>query len=155
MLRLGMWGWQMQVTHTVAYAVQAASMLARMPPNCPVPSRELAELGDMPNRFLLQILRSLATHGILESTVGVSGGYFLARPASMITLLDIAEACDFHLQPSVPDIRGLSALIRQQLMAIATNASIAAQRELRRVTLADLANGADPPIKYFMGPRIA
>jgi Rrf2 family protein len=48
----------------------------------------------MPERFLLQILRSLVTHGILQSTRGVEGGYSLDRDPSEISLLEIIEAID-------------------------------------------------------------
>ncbi len=48
----------------------------------------------MPERFLLQILRNLVTHGILRSTRGVDGGYALVRPADQISLLDVIEAIE-------------------------------------------------------------
>lgn len=48
----------------------------------------------MPERFLLQILRSLVTSGLLRSTRGVEGGYRLARTADEISVLDIVESID-------------------------------------------------------------
>ena len=48
----------------------------------------------MPERFLLQILRNLVTHGILRSTRGVDGGYALIRPADQISLLEVIEAIE-------------------------------------------------------------
>jgi Rrf2 family protein len=48
----------------------------------------------MPERFLLQILRVLVTHGILKSTRGVDGGYSLSRPPDQISLLEVIEAID-------------------------------------------------------------
>jgi Rrf2 family protein len=48
----------------------------------------------MPERFLLQILRNLVTHGILRSTRGVEGGYSLTRPPEQISLLDVIEAIE-------------------------------------------------------------
>ncbi len=48
----------------------------------------------MPERFLLQILRVLVTHGILRSTRGVDGGYSLTKPADQISLLEVIEAID-------------------------------------------------------------
>jgi hypothetical protein len=48
----------------------------------------------MPERFLLQILRVLVTHGILRSTRGVDGGYALTKPADQISLLEVIEAID-------------------------------------------------------------
>jgi Rrf2 family protein len=52
----------------------------------------------MPERFLLQILRNLVTHGILRSTRGVDGGYTLTRPPEEISLLDVIEAIEGPLQ---------------------------------------------------------
>ena len=48
----------------------------------------------MPERFLLQILRNLVTHGILRSTRGVEGGYALTRPPEQISLLEVIEAIE-------------------------------------------------------------
>lgn len=48
----------------------------------------------MPERFLLQILRNLVTHGILRSTRGVDGGYSLVRQPDDISLLEIIEAIE-------------------------------------------------------------
>ena len=48
----------------------------------------------MPERFLLQILRNLVTHGILRSTRGVDGGYSLVRPADEVSVLDVIEAIE-------------------------------------------------------------
>ena len=48
----------------------------------------------MPERFLLQILRNLVTHGILRSTRGVDGGYSLVKPADQISLLEVIEAIE-------------------------------------------------------------
>ena len=135
----------MRITRTIVYAVQATTTLAKMQSDRPVPCSELAKIGKMPQRFLLQILHCLVTRGILESAPGASGGYYLARPASTITLLDIVEAFDFPLQPAVPEMKGLSLPMRQQLMASATKISAATRRELQRVTIADLVICADPP----------
>ena len=48
----------------------------------------------MPERFLLQILRDLVTHGILHSTRGVEGGYTLDRRPEDVSLLDVIEAIE-------------------------------------------------------------
>ncbi|HWB00312.1 MAG TPA: Rrf2 family transcriptional regulator, partial [Pirellulales bacterium] len=61
----------MKISRTVTYAVQAVLQLARADGSRPVPCSQLASQGQMPERFLLQILRSLVTHGILQSTRGV------------------------------------------------------------------------------------
>ena len=58
----------MKLSRTVAYAIQATLQLAQSKSENPVPCSQLAAQGHMPERFLLQILRHLVTHGILHST---------------------------------------------------------------------------------------
>jgi Rrf2 family transcriptional regulator, cysteine metabolism repressor len=84
----------MKLSRTVSYAVRATLQLAQSDPATPVPCSRLASAGEMPERFLLQILRVLVTHGILRSTRGVEGGYALSRPADQISLLEVIEAID-------------------------------------------------------------
>jgi Rrf2 family protein len=84
----------MKLSRTVAYAVRATLQLAQLQADGPVPCSKLAAEGKMPERFLLQILRNLVTHGILRSTRGVDGGYALVRPASEISLLQVIEAIE-------------------------------------------------------------
>jgi Rrf2 family protein len=84
----------MKLSRTVAYAVQATLQLAKSGTNLPVPCSQLASDGKMPERFLLQILRNLVTHGILRSTRGVDGGYTLVRSPSDVSLLEIIEAIE-------------------------------------------------------------
>lgn len=84
----------MKLSRTVSYAVRATLQLAQHDSSAPVPCSKLASAGEMPERFLLQILRVLVTHGILKSTRGVDGGYSLTRPANEISLLEVIEAID-------------------------------------------------------------
>src|SRR5688500_6281124 len=84
----------MKLSRTVAYAVRATLQLAQLQTTGPVPCSRLATEGKMPERFLLQILRNLVTHGILRSTRGVEGGYALLRPAEEISLLEVIEAIE-------------------------------------------------------------
>ena len=87
-------GSTMKLSRTVSYAVRATLQLAQNDSSAPVPCSKLATEGDMPERFLLQILRVLVTHGILKSTRGVDGGYSLTKPAEQISLLEVIEAID-------------------------------------------------------------
>src|SRR5262245_36927551 len=80
----------MKLSRTLAYSLCAMIYLARSEPGIPVPCSALARSGNMPERFLLQILRGLVNHGLLSSTRGVEGGYCLTRPPQEITLYDVA-----------------------------------------------------------------
>jgi Rrf2 family transcriptional regulator, cysteine metabolism repressor len=84
----------MKLSRTVAYAVRATLQLAQYSQGTPIPCSKLASDGHMPERFLLQILRNLVTHGILRSTRGVEGGYALTRPPEQISLLEVIEAIE-------------------------------------------------------------
>jgi Rrf2 family protein len=128
----------MKVSRTIAYAIHATLQLAGGERGVPIPCSKLAEEGQMPERFLLQILRSLVTRGLLKSTRGVEGGYCLARSPDEISLRDIVESFDNPLNPSVPDLDGLSADVRKRLMTTLTQASTAAHQELESLTVADL-----------------
>jgi Rrf2 family transcriptional regulator, cysteine metabolism repressor len=92
---------KMKLSRTVSYALQAVIQLAQTGSNSPVPCSRLATTGKMPERFLLQILRSLVTHGILHSTRGVEGGYTLDRKPEHISLLQIIEAIEGPLNPKM------------------------------------------------------
>ena len=80
--------------------------LATAPTNTTVPCSQLAAEGLMPERFLLQILRNLVTHGILKSTRGVDGGYRLVRMPEDVSLLEVIEAVDGPMKAKVPDNDG-------------------------------------------------
>ena len=56
----------------------------------------------MPERFLLQVLRSLVTHGILRSTRGVEGGDSLQKPPEEVSLLEVIEAVEGPLTSASP-----------------------------------------------------
>lgn len=93
----------MKVSRTVAYALRATLQLAEFNAQGPIPCSRLAAEGGMPERFLLQILRSLVTHGILQSTRGVDGGYALMKPPEEISVLEIIEAIEGPLTSTFPD----------------------------------------------------
>ena len=95
----------MKLSRTVTYALQATLLLAQEERGEPIPCSRLAAEGAMPERFLLQILRSLVTHGILQSTRGVEGGYMLDRRPEEISLLEIiAPICATFTPASDPRI---------------------------------------------------
>ncbi len=84
----------MKISRTVAYALRATLQLAEQASERPVPCSRLAAEGNMPERFLLQILRSMVNKGILRSTRGVEGGYTLVKPPTELSLLEVIEAVD-------------------------------------------------------------
>ena len=128
----------MKLSRTVSYAVQAVLQLAQLDPLTPVPCSRLASEGKMPERFLLQILRNLVTHGILRSTRGVDGGYALLRPANEITLLDLVEAIEGPLESAESASEVLPAASRQKLQAVLRDINAAARKQLDAVKVSEL-----------------
>ena len=128
----------MRISRASTYAVLAAVQLSDSPASPPVPCSQLAQLGDMPERFLLQVLRTLVNEGILKSTRGVDGGYRLAKPMAQISVLEIVEAIDGPIQPELPQIGGLTPQSQRKLAEALGDIAADAKRRLAGVTLAQL-----------------
>ena len=141
----------MKVSRTVAYALHAMLQLAQTDSKNPVPCSQLACEGKMPERFLLQILRNLVTHNLLLSTRGVDGGYTLIQPPEEITLMDILDAFENPLIPTLPPLATLPAATSEKLKKTLSRAAEVSRQELASLTLADLAHPnvaqADPVIQ--------
>ena len=92
----------MQLSQSVTYALQALLQLAESGEGVLITRGKLAANGQMPERFLLEILHDLVKRGILRSTRGGGGGFALARRPENITLLDVIEAVDGPLPAGLP-----------------------------------------------------
>jgi Rrf2 family protein len=134
----------MKLSRTVSYALQATLQLAAHDSSEPIPCSRLAAEGAMPERFLLQILRSLVTHGVLRSTRGVDGGYMLLRPLDDLSLLQIIEAIDGPLAADLSTVERLPRYSRERLEESLETIVAATRDQLASVKLSSLAspNGA-------------
>jgi len=128
----------MRLSRTIIYAIHATLQLAGSPGNAPISRGQLAARGNLPERFLLEILHSLVARGLVRSIRGVEGGFSLAKPMEQITLRDIFEAFDFPRQPYVPTIEGQPTAIYDKLLESLRHAYTAALAELEKLTLAEL-----------------
>ena len=133
----------MKLSQTAAYAFHAALRLAGNPKASFIPCNKLAELGKMPERFLLQILRDLAKKGILESTRGGKGGFMLARRPDEISVLEVIEAVDGPIVATLPLKSGLPGPTGERLHDVLRKVAEDVRRELQAVTLSDLLEGHD------------
>ena len=61
--------------------------------------KDISEREQISPKFLEQILLTLKNAGLLHSKMGVGGGYYLARPASEITLGQIFRILDGPVAP--------------------------------------------------------
>ena len=128
----------MKLSRTVAYALQATLQLADADSSVPVPCSKLAAEGGMPERFLLQILRNLVTHGILHSTRGVEGGYSLERSPSEISLLELIEAVDGPVHSQPPTTEGLPAESLAHLSVAMEEVTNTTRKQLQDIKLSHL-----------------
>ncbi|MBS8229047.1 RrF2 family transcriptional regulator [Vannielia litorea] len=84
----------MQLRNQVEWALHCCSILAGLPPGQRLSTKALAEFHGVPKPYLSKALQSLAQAGLIEGTLGPSGGYRLARPAAEISFLEITEAIE-------------------------------------------------------------
>lgn len=93
----------MRLSKRGEYGLRAMIMLAGTPlENDPLPVvqiKEISEREKISPKFLEQILLTLKNAGLLHSKMGVGGGYYLARPASEITLGQIFRVLDGPVAP--------------------------------------------------------
>lgn len=128
----------MKLSRTVAYAVRATLQLAQLEADGPVPCSKLAAEGKMPERFLLQILRNLVTHGILRSTRGVDGGYALVKPANEISLLEVIEAIEGPYDSPLEVSEGLSESSQTKLREALDQVTSVTRNQLEAIKLSQL-----------------
>ena len=135
----------MRLSARADYALRAAIELAASSGGH-VTSEQLAKAQQIPGKFLEAILTQLRRAGLVRSQRGPDGGFWLARPASDISLADIIRAIDGPLlgvrgeRPE--DLGYIGAAGPLQTVWIALRANERAI--LEEVTLAHLVSGALP-----------
>ncbi len=92
----------MKITYRGDYALKAILELSiRYEDNKTevIPITEIAKFGDMPKKFLEQILLTLVRGGFLKSKRGAGGGFILARPPENITVGDVIRLIEGPIEP--------------------------------------------------------
>jgi Rrf2 family protein len=84
----------MVLRNQVEWALHCCSILTGMPPERFIATKDLAEFHGVPKEYLSKALQSLAQAGLVETSLGPTGGYRLARPPKDISFLDIVEAVE-------------------------------------------------------------
>ncbi|HEX2971201.1 MAG TPA: Rrf2 family transcriptional regulator [Tepidisphaeraceae bacterium] len=87
----------MRLSKRTEYGLRAVVQLAKLWPRNYVQSKDLAELEDLPNKFLESILLALRRGGFLESKVGSGGGYRLSRAPREIRIGDLIRRLEGRL----------------------------------------------------------
>lgn len=94
----------MKLSKRGEYGLRAMIDLATAPQNNANPHamlqiKDIAERQQIPAKYLEQILLALKNAGLLNSKMGAGGGYYLAKPASQISLGQIVRVLDGPLAP--------------------------------------------------------
>jgi Rrf2 family protein len=76
------------------YALRALLHLAEAEPGRSVQAGEIAQLQQVPRKYLELILLDLKKAGFISSRRGPGGGYVLAKPAADINFADILRATE-------------------------------------------------------------
>ena len=74
--------------------MQAVLFLAAQKTGTVVSAGTISRILKIPREFISKILQSLRDSGLISSSKGKSGGFFLAKHPSDIKLIDIVEAID-------------------------------------------------------------
>jgi Rrf2 family protein len=136
----------MRLSARADYALRAAIELAAAHDGH-VTADQLAQAQNIPGKFLETILTHLRRSNIVRSQRGPDGGFWLARPASEISLADIIRAIDGQLlgvrgeRPENVSYPGAAEPLQRVWIALRANE----RAVLETVTLADIVSGELPP----------
>ena len=84
----------MQLKSQVEWALHCCAVLSGLPAGRYLPTKALAEFHGTPKEYLSKGLQALSQAGLVEGTLGPSGGYRLAKAPEEISFLDIVEAVE-------------------------------------------------------------
>ena len=92
----------MRLSKRGEYGLRAMIHLAnaqKLHPDEMVQIKAISEQEKIPAKYLEQILLALKNAGLMNSRMGIGGGYYLARPPEQITLGQIIRVLDGPLAP--------------------------------------------------------
>jgi Rrf2 family protein len=138
----------LQVSARADYALRAAAELARAAAEGagPLKGERISEGQGIPKKFMENILLDLKHSGLVRTQRGAAGGYWLAQPATRITLADIIRAVEGPLAnirgeyPEAVEYEGVAKPLTEVWIAVRANL----RAVLETVTLADLVEGSLP-----------
>mgnify|MGYP006295990787 CR=1 FL=1 len=136
----------MRLTTRVRYGLRLLVQIAEESEAGPVLARRLSEKQGISPAYVDQILIPLRKSGLIGSQRGRKGGYFLAKPAQAITVLDVLETIDGSLNlvdcVAAPDTCSRSGFCGTR--AVWQNLTEQVRRTLGRQTLSSLCATAKP-----------
>lgn len=129
-------------------ALHLMLLLTCLPNGAELPATKLAEFHDLSAGSVSKLMQKLMAAGLVSGSAGRSGGYRLARPAHVISALDIVDsldgvAPDFHCREIRRDgvCAGVNAQFspRCSIARVMDAAAMAWRQSLSGVTLAEIA----------------
>jgi Rrf2 family protein len=126
----------MRLSARVDYALRAVIELARGG-DSPITADRIARAQEIPPKFCESILLQLRRGGIVYAQRGPEGGYWLAKPASALTLIEIIEVIDGPLGSPRSQADG-------SLQKVWAALELAERRILTEVTIEHVVNGKLP-----------
>jgi Rrf2 family protein len=138
----------MRMSKKSDYALRALISLARWSKMRPVPIRALAQLNDVPQGFMQQIMLAVKEQGWVRSVAGRDGGYQLAQSPEDLTMGQVVRHFDGVLAAigcvSITNYEQCSqepvCAFRRVLLDVRNHTA----ELLDRTTLAELASGCAP-----------
>lgn len=82
----------MRMSSGVEWGLHLCLVLSWLEPGATATADQLSEYFDLPKAYLHKQIRLLARAGIVSSTTGPGGGYALARPLEVLSLMDVVAA---------------------------------------------------------------
>jgi Rrf2 family protein len=128
----------MKLTRASSYALHAVAYMASQKSEKPVASHNIAEARNIPERFLLKVLKPLVTNRVLVSIKGPNGGYRLARPAADISMADIIEAVDGPIRGQAPFTEEGAGPLDKKLGTICQQSAELLKKNLEKYRVSDL-----------------
>jgi Rrf2 family protein len=80
------------LSRSTEYALRAMACVARADRRISV--GEIAEVTQVPPRYLAKVMQGLARAGLVSSTRGRTGGFVLGKPPEELTILEVVAAVD-------------------------------------------------------------
>lgn len=140
----------MKVSAKTQYACIAMIELAgAYAAGAPLQIRRIADVHDVPSRFLVQILLQLKGAGLVISTRGAAGGYRLAKDPAEITLGDVVAVIEGPTATEPETAASPDSPAVQVLNDIWQQADRLQQQLLADVTLAELASQMPAPAEHM------
>ena len=139
----------MRLNRAVEYGIEGLTVLARADRQRSTMLREVSRATSISETFLAKIFQKLVRSGLVRSRRGFRGGFFLARPASQITLREVIEALQGPISFPIPRRAPTTSQIpdaggRGLLQQALERAQARVRAVLEETTVADLTKNGFP-----------